>query len=156
MLVHHLRVPSWPCNCLQDPFFEPCRIKRMNGSRIHVRCTPRLGGGLLCTPKQLRHYHSPDKVSWDEWPLSDREVKHIDLEYAANPEKAGELKEMTADEMAVDGSYVVAGIARHEYTGLEVRYPVGWLSAIPGNLGAHVSLCTARWEYQPHLLFLRR
>ena len=31
------------------------------------------------------------------------------------PEEADELEEMTADEMAVDGYYVVAGIARHEY-----------------------------------------
>ena len=34
---------------------------------------------------------------------------------AASPEEADELEEMTADEMAVDGYYVVAGIARHEY-----------------------------------------
>ena len=39
----------------------------------------------------------------------------MDLENAASPEEADELDEMTADEMAVDGYYVVAGIARHEY-----------------------------------------
>ena len=66
-------------------------------------------------PKQLRHYHSRDDLSWDEWHLSNSEVKRIDLENAASPEKADELEEMTADEMAVDGYYVVAGIARHEY-----------------------------------------
>ena len=82
---------------------------------IHVRCSPRLGGELLCAPKQLRHYHSPDDLSWDEWRLSDSEVERIDLENAASPEEADELKEMTADEMAVDGYYVVAGIAHHEY-----------------------------------------
>ena len=43
------------------------------------------------------------------------EVERIDLENAASPEEADELEEMTADEMAVDGYYVVAGIARHEY-----------------------------------------
>ena len=53
---------------------------------------PRLGGELLRAPKQLRHYHSPDKRSWDEWPLSDREVERIDLENAANPEEADDLK----------------------------------------------------------------
>ena len=63
-------------------------------------------------PKQLRHYHSPDDLSWDEWRLSDSEVEHIDLENAASPD---ELEEMTANEMAVDGYYVVVGIARHEY-----------------------------------------
>ena len=38
-----------------------------------------------------------------------------DLENAASPKEADELEVMTADEMAVDGYYVVAGIARHEY-----------------------------------------
>ena len=70
---------------------------------------------LLCAPKQLRHYHSPDDLSWDVWRLSHSEVERIDLENAASPEEADELEERTADEMAVDGYYVVAGIARHKY-----------------------------------------
>ena len=115
VLVHHSRLPSWPRNCLQDPHFGPYRIIRIDGSRIHVRCSPRLGGELLCAPKQLRHYHSPDDLSWDEWRLSDSEIVCIDLENAASPEEADKLEEMTADEMAVDGYYMVAGIARHEY-----------------------------------------
>ena len=56
-----------------------------------MRCCPRLGGELLCAPEQLRHYHSPDKLSRDEWRVSDREVERIDLENAANPEEADEL-----------------------------------------------------------------
>ena len=80
-----------------------------------MRCSPRLGGELLCAPKQLRHYHLPEELSWDEWRLSDREVERINPENAANPEEVDELEEMTADEMPVDGYYVVAGIARHEY-----------------------------------------
>ena len=63
----------------------------------------------------MRCYHSPDNSSWDEWRLSDSEVDFTDLENAASPEEADELEEMTADEMAVDGYYVVAGIARQEY-----------------------------------------
>ena len=39
----------------------------------------------------------------------------VHLENAAITEEADELHEMTADEMAVDGYYMVAGIARHEY-----------------------------------------
>ena len=78
-------------------------------------CSPCLGGELLCAPKRLKHYRSPDELSWDEWRLSDREVEHIDLENAANPERADELEKMTADEVAPDGYYVVAGIVRHEY-----------------------------------------
>ena len=31
-------------------------------------------------PKQLRHYHSPDYLSWDECQMSDRQVERIDLE----------------------------------------------------------------------------
>ena len=80
-----------------------------------MRFSPRLGGEQLCAPKQLRHYHSPNDVSWDEWRLCDREVDRIDLENAANPGAADELEEMIADEMAFDGYCVVAGIARHEY-----------------------------------------
>ena len=114
VLVHHSRLLSWPRNCLQDPYFGPYRIIRIDGSRIHVRCSPRPGGELLCAPKQLRHYHSPDDLSLDEWRLSDSEVERIDLENTASPEDADELEEMTAEEMAVDGYYVVAGISRHE------------------------------------------
>ena len=115
VLVHHSRLPSWPRNCLQEPFLGLYRIIRIDGSRIHVRCSTHLGDELLCAPKQLRQYDSPDDLSWDEWRLSDGEVERIDLENAASPEEADELEEMTADEMAVDGYYVVAGIARHEY-----------------------------------------
>ena len=115
VLVHHSRLPTWPRMCLQDPYFWPYRIMKIDGSRIHVRCSPPLGRELLCAPKQLRHYHSPDQLYWEEWRLCDREVERIDPENAAKTEEADELEEMNADEMAVDGYYVVAGIARHEY-----------------------------------------
>ena len=78
-------------------------------------CSPHVDGELLCAPTQLRHYHSPDELSWDDWRLSDREVERINLENAANPEEADESEEMTAHEMAVDGYYVVAGIVGKEY-----------------------------------------
>ena len=55
-------------------------------------------------PPKLRHYHSPDDLSWDKWRLSDSEVGRIHLENAASPEEADEPEETTADEMAVDGS----------------------------------------------------
>ena len=115
MLVHHSQLPTLPRNCLQDPFLGLYRITKMNASRIHVGCSPRPGGELLCAPKQLRHYHYSNEMSLDEWRLCDTEVGRIDLENAAHPEEAYELDEMTADEMAIDGYYVVAGIARHQY-----------------------------------------
>ena len=42
-------------------------------------------------------------------------MERIHLENAASPEEGDELEEMTADGMPVNGYYVVAGIARHEY-----------------------------------------
>ena len=87
-MVHHSRLPTWPRNCLQDPYFGPYRIIKIDGSRIHVTCSPHLGGELLFAPKQLRQYHSPDELSWDEWRLSDRKVERIDLENAANAKEA--------------------------------------------------------------------
>ena len=87
----------------------------MDGTRIHVRCSPHLGGELLSAPKQLRHCHSPGGVSLETWRLSDKEVERIGLQNAPSPEEAEELDKMTATEMAVDGYYVLAGIARHEY-----------------------------------------
>ena len=100
-LVHNSRLPSWSRKCLQDPYFGSYRIIRIDGSRIHVRCSPRLGGELLCAPKQLRQYHSPDDLFWDEWRLSDSEVERINLENAVSTEEAEKLEEMTADERAV-------------------------------------------------------
>ena len=114
----------------------------IDGSRIHVRCSPRLGGELLCAPKQLRHYHSPDDLSCDEWRLGDSQVERIHLENAASPEGADEHEEMTADEMAVDGYYVVAGIARHEYK-------QGWKFL---TLWDGFGLSQATWEPMPALI----
>ena len=79
-----------------------------------MRWSPRLGGDLLCAPKQLRHYHCPDVMSSDESRLSDREFERVALKDTVNPEEAAQLEEMTADEMAVNGYYVVPGIARHQ------------------------------------------
>ena len=84
VLVHHSRLPSRPRNCLQDLYFGPYRIISIDGSGIHVGCSPRLGGELLSAPKQLRHSHSPDYLSWDEWRLSNSEAERIDLENAAS------------------------------------------------------------------------
>ena len=101
-----------------------------------MRCRPRLGGELLCAPKELRHYHSPHELSWDEWHLSDREVELINFDSAADPGGADKLEVMTADEMAVDGYYLIAGIARQEYK-------QGWKLC---TLWAGDGLSEATWE----------
>ena len=36
VLVHHSRLPTWPRNCLQDPYFGPYCTMKIHGSRIHV------------------------------------------------------------------------------------------------------------------------
>ena len=74
VLVYQSPLRTWPRSCLQDPYCGPYQIIKIDGSRIHVRCSPRLGGEPLCAPKHLRHYHSPDELSLDDWHLSDREV----------------------------------------------------------------------------------
>ena len=40
VLVHQSRLPTLPRSCLQDPYFGPYRIIKIDGSRIHVRCSP--------------------------------------------------------------------------------------------------------------------
>ena len=57
VLVHHSRFPTRPHNCLHDRLSALYRILKINGSSIHVKGSPRLGGELLCLPKQRRHYH---------------------------------------------------------------------------------------------------
>ena len=94
---------------MQDRYFGPYRIIRIDVSRIPVKCSPSLGGDLLCALKQLRHYHSCDNLS------SDKEVVKNDLQNAASPEEVEQLEEMTAEETTVDTYYVVAGIVRHTY-----------------------------------------
>ena len=47
LLVHHSRLPTCPRNCLHNPFFGPYHIIKVKGSRIHVRCSPR----LVCTQR---------------------------------------------------------------------------------------------------------
>ena len=70
---------------------------KKNASKIHVRCSPRLGGELL---KQQRHYNSFDNLSSNECRLAHEEVTRIDLENAATPHEADELDDMHADQMA--------------------------------------------------------
>ena len=97
VVVHRSGLPRWPRNCVEDPYFWPYCIIKIEGSRIHVRCSTRLGGELLCAPKQLGHYYSPDELSWEEWRMSGEEVERIDVKNAVNPEVADKLEEMTAD-----------------------------------------------------------
>ena len=33
VLLHHSQLPTWPRHCLQDPFFGPYRIIKIDGGR---------------------------------------------------------------------------------------------------------------------------
>ena len=115
VVMHHWRLPLWPLNYLHDPFSGPYRIIKINGSRIHVRSTPRPGGELLCAPRRLTYHQIPDRMSSNSWRQTAKEVKQIDLQNTAVLAQAYELEEMTSVEMAVDCFYMVAGIARQKY-----------------------------------------
>ena len=48
LLVHHSRLPAWPHSTRDDPYFGPYKILSVDGHRITVRCSRRLGGTLVC------------------------------------------------------------------------------------------------------------
>ena len=56
VLVHHCRLPAWPRSTSDDPYFGPYKIRPLDGHRITVRCSPRLGGSLVCAAQQLKRY----------------------------------------------------------------------------------------------------
>ena len=55
MLVHNSRLPAWPCYTSDDPYFGSWKIVLVDGHRITVQCSPRLGGILVCSAQQLKH-----------------------------------------------------------------------------------------------------
>ena len=108
VLVHHSRLPSWPCSTSDDPYFGPYRITSIDGHRITVRCSPRLGGSLVCAAQQLKHYYDPDDLCGEEWELNDEEIAALDLQGAADPmEVEDALPDMDEAEMAQEGYYLV-------------------------------------------------
>ena len=42
--MHHSRLPAWPRSTIDDLYFGPYKILSVDGHRITVRCSPRLGG----------------------------------------------------------------------------------------------------------------
>ena len=120
MLVHHSRLPAWRCSSSDEPYFGTYKILSVDGHRITVRCSPRLGGTLVWAPQQLKRYYDPEDLCGEEWELTDEEVAALDLQGAANPmEVVGELPDMNAEEMAKEGFYLVKLVIRH-------RYRQGW------------------------------
>ena len=92
----------------------------MDGHRITVRCSPRLGGTLVCAAQQLKRYYDPEHLSGEEWKVNNEEITALDVQGAASPmEVSGEHPDMNAGEMAKEGFYLVKSVMRH-------RYREGW------------------------------
>ena len=101
LLVAHLPLP------------KVCRLSvlSVDGQRIIVRCSARLGGALVCTAQQLEHYCDPEDLYGEEWELNDEEITALDLQGAANPMVVeAELPDMKAEAMAREGFYMVKSI----------------------------------------------
>ena len=114
MLMHHSRLPAWPRSSSDDPYFGPYKILTVDGHRIIVRCSPQLGGTVVCAAKQLKHYYDAEDLHGEEWELNDNEIAALDLRGAASPmEVEGDLPDMNAEEMAKEGFYMLKSMLRH-------------------------------------------
>ena len=120
VLLHHSRLPTLPRSTSDDPYFGPYRILSVDGHRITVRCSPRLGGTLVCAAQQLKGYYDPEDLYGEEWELNNEEIAALVLQGAASPmEVEGELPGTNAEEMAKEGFHLVKLVIRH-------RYRQGW------------------------------
>ena len=116
VLVHHTPLTAWPRSTSDDPYFGPYNNLSVVGHRITVRCSPRLGGTLVCAAQQLKRYYDPEDLCGEEWELIDDEIAALDLQGAASPmEVEGELPDMNAEEMAKEGFYLVKSVIRQRY-----------------------------------------
>ena len=117
MLVHHSRLPAWPRSTSDYPYFGPYKILSVDGHRIEVRCSPRLGGTLVCAAQQLKRYYDPEDLCGEERGLNHKEIAALDLQGAASPmEVEGELPDRNAEQMAKEGFYLVRLVIRHRYS----------------------------------------
>ena len=99
MLVHHSWLPAWPRSTSDDPYFGPYKILSVDGHRITVRWSIRLGGTRLCIAQQLKRYYDPEDLCREEWELNDEEIAALDLQGAGSPMvPEGELPDMNAPE----------------------------------------------------------
>ena len=120
VLVHHSRLPAWPHSTSDNPYFGPYKILSVDGHRITVRYSPRLGGTLVCAAQQLKHYYDPKDLCQGERLLNDVQMAALDPQGAASAiEVEGELLDMNAEDMAKEGFYLVKSVIRH-------RYRQGW------------------------------
>ena len=79
------RLPAWPRSTSDDPYFGPYKILSVDGHRITVRCSLRLGGTLVCGAQHLKRYYDPEDLCGEEWELNNEEIAALDLQGAAIP-----------------------------------------------------------------------
>ena len=117
VLVHHSQLPAWPRSTSDDPYFRPYKILSVDGHRISVRRSPRLGGTLVCAAQQLKRYHDPEDLSGEEWKLNDKEIAGCSgpTGPVSPMEVEGELPDMNAGEKAKEGLYLVKSVIQHRY-----------------------------------------
>ena len=116
VLVHHSLLPAWPRSTSDDPYFGPYKTLSVDGHRITVRCSFRLGGTLVCAAQHLKRYYDPEDLCGEEWELKNEEIAALYLQGAASlMEVEGELPDMNADEMAKEGFYLVKSVLCHRY-----------------------------------------
>ena len=85
VLVHHGLLPAWPRSTSDDPYFGYFKIVSVDGHRITVPCSPRLGGTLVCTAPKLQRYNDQEDLCWEEWELNDEEIAALDVQGTASP-----------------------------------------------------------------------
>ena len=84
VLVHHSRLPAWPCSTGDESYFRPYKILSVDGHRITVRCSPRLAGTLVSAAQHLKRYYDPGDLFGEEWELNNEEIAALDLQGAAS------------------------------------------------------------------------
>ena len=137
VLMHHSQLPAWPRSTSDDPYFGPYKILSVDCHRITVRCSPRLGGTLVCAAQQLKRYYDPEDLCGEEWELNDEEIAALDLQGAASPmEVEGELHDMNLEETTKEIFYLVKSVIQH-------RFGQGWCLL---NLWEGLGVEEATWE----------
>ena len=92
VLVHHGWLPAWPRSTSDDPYFGSYKILSVDGQRITVRCSPGLGGTLVCASQQPKRYYDREDLCGEECKPNDEDIAALDLQGAASPmEVEGEL-----------------------------------------------------------------
>ena len=82
VLVHHSRLPAWPDSTSDDLYFGRYKILFVDGHRITLRCSPRLGGTLVCAGHRLKGYYDPEDLCGEECELKNKEISALDLQGA--------------------------------------------------------------------------